>query len=84
LREFRKAGACIERNSRIDAVAFSRIRIVINDPTLQGRRLWVAGVSFEDRQDRLGHRSGRITAHYSAAELWRLIDAANSVCERGD
>jgi integrase len=34
-----------------------------------GRRLRAAGVSFEDRQDLLGHRSGRITSHYSAAEL---------------
>ena len=47
-----------------------------------GRRLRAAGVGFEDRQDLLGHRSGRITTHYSAAELSRLIDAANSVCER--
>ena len=47
-----------------------------------GRRLRAAGVSFEDRQDLLGHRSGRITTHYSAAELSRLIEAANSVCER--
>ena len=47
-----------------------------------GRRLRAAGVSFEDRQDLLGHRSGRITTHYSAAELSRLIDAANKVCER--
>ncbi len=45
-----------------------------------GRRLRAAGVSFEDRQDLLGHRSGRITTHYSAAELSLLIDAANSVC----
>jgi integrase len=28
-----------------------------------GRRLRAAGVSFEDRQDLLGHRSGRITTH---------------------
>jgi integrase len=49
-----------------------------------GRRLRAAGVSFEDRQDLLGHRSGRITTHYSAAELSRLIEAANSVCDRGD
>jgi integrase len=49
-----------------------------------GRRLRAAGVSFEDRQDLLGHRSGRITTHYSAAELSRLIDAANSVCDRAD
>jgi integrase len=47
-----------------------------------GRRLRAAGVSFEDRQDLLGHRSGRITTHYSAAELSRLIEAAESVCER--
>jgi len=46
-----------------------------------GRRLRAAGVSFEDRQDLLGHRSGRITTHYSAAELGNLIDAANRVCE---
>ena len=49
-----------------------------------GRRLRAAGVSFEDRQDLLGHRSGRITTHYSAAELSRLIDAANSVCDAGE
>jgi integrase len=48
-----------------------------------GRRLRAAGVSFEDRQDLLGHRSGRITTHYSAAELSKLIEAANRVCERG-
>ena len=48
-----------------------------------GRRLRAAGVSFEDRQDLLGHRSGRITTHYSAAELANLIEAANKVCEAG-
>jgi integrase len=47
-----------------------------------GRRLRASGVSFEDRQDLLGHGSGRITTHYSAADLSRLIDAANRVCER--
>ena len=46
-----------------------------------GRRLRAAGVTFEDRQDLLGHVSGRITTHYSAAELSRLIDAANKVCD---
>ena len=50
-----------------------------------GRRLRAAGVSFEDRQDLLGHRSGRITTHYSAAELKNLIEAANKVCvEQGN
>ncbi|HFE6164883.1 TPA: tyrosine-type recombinase/integrase, partial [Legionella pneumophila] len=47
-----------------------------------GRRLRAAGVSFEDRQDLLGHRSGRITTHYSSAELQNLYDAANKVCEK--
>lgn len=45
-----------------------------------GRRLRAAGVSFEDRQDLLGHKSGRITTHYSAAELSNLIEAANAIC----
>lgn len=45
-----------------------------------GRRLRAAGVSFEDRQDLLGHKSGRITTHYSAAELTSLMTAANKVC----
>jgi integrase len=44
-----------------------------------GRRLRAAGVSFEDRQDLLGHRSGRVTTHYSAAELTRRLSAAESV-----
>ena len=47
-----------------------------------GRRLRAAGVSFEDRQDLLGHRSGRITTHYSSAELQNLYDASNKVCEK--
>lgn len=48
-----------------------------------GRRLRAAGVGFEDRQDLLGHRSGRITTHYSAAELERLLEAAEKVCSGG-
>ncbi len=47
-----------------------------------GRRLRSVSVSFEDRQDLLGHRSGRITTHYSSAELQNLYDAANKVCEK--
>jgi integrase len=46
-----------------------------------GRRLRAAGVTFEDRQDLLGHKSGRITTHYSQAELTSLIAAADKVCE---
>jgi integrase len=45
-----------------------------------GRRLRAAGVSFEDRQDLLGHKAGRITTHYSAAEIGNLIAATNKVC----
>lgn len=46
-----------------------------------GRRLRSVGVSFEDRQDLLGHKSARITTHYSSAELLNLWEAANKVCE---
>ncbi len=47
-----------------------------------GRRLQAAGVSLEDRQDLLGHKSSRITTHYSPAEIQHLIEAANRVCQR--
>jgi integrase len=45
-----------------------------------GRRLRAAGVSFEDRQNLLGHKSGRITTHYSQSELANLIAAADKIC----
>ena len=47
-----------------------------------GHRLRAAGVSLEDRQDLLGHKSERITTHYSAPDISRLIEAANKACER--
>lgn len=46
-----------------------------------GRRPRASGVSFGDRQDSLGHKSARITTHYSAAEISNLIEAANKVCQ---
>jgi integrase len=49
-----------------------------------GRRLRSAGVSFEDRQDLLGHKSGRITTHYSAAELSNLLEVAEKACIEKD
>jgi integrase len=49
-----------------------------------GRRLRAAEVSFEDRQDLLGHKSGRITTHYSQSEYNNLIRAANKVCDIGN
>ena len=47
-----------------------------------GRRFRAANVSEENRRDLLGHKSHRITTHYSAAEIRNLIDAANKVCVR--
>lgn len=47
-----------------------------------GHRLRAAGVSFEDRQDLLGHKSERMTTHYSAPDIARLIEAAEKVCTR--
>ncbi len=45
-----------------------------------GRRLRAAGVSFEDRQDLLGHKSSRITTHYSMPELESLLASVNAIC----
>jgi len=36
-------------------------------------------LSYEDRQDLLGHRSGRITTHYSGAEVASLMEPASKV-----
>ena len=47
-----------------------------------GHRLRASGVSYEDRQDLLGHKSERITTHYSAPDVARLIEAAEKVCVR--
>jgi len=44
-----------------------------------GFRLRTAGVSFEDRQDLLGHKNQRITDHYSAPDISRLLEAAEKV-----
>jgi len=45
-------------------------------------RLRVVGVDFEDTQDLLGHKSERITTHYSASDIARLIEAAEKVCKK--
>ncbi len=58
---------------------FRRVRVHDLKHTY-GRRLRAEGVSFEDRQDLLGHRSSRITTHYSQAELTNLIEASEKVC----
>ncbi len=47
-----------------------------------GRRLRAAGVSYEDRQNLLGHKPVRITHHYSKAELERLRRRQSDLCEK--
>lgn len=44
-----------------------------------GHRLRGAGVGLEDREDLLGHTTRRMTTHYSAPELHRLLEAAEKI-----
>ena len=44
-----------------------------------GRRLRSAGVGLEDREDLLGHKSNRITTHYSRAEIDNLLIAVEKI-----
>jgi integrase len=44
-----------------------------------GRRLRVAGASFDDRQALLRHKSESVTTDYSATDIERLIAQANKV-----
>jgi integrase len=69
-----------ERTGQPAPEGFRKVRVHDLKHTF-GRRLRAAGVSFEDRQDLLGHKSGRITTHYSAAELANLIGAAEMICD---
>jgi integrase len=69
-----------ERTGIEAADGFRRVRVHDLKHTF-GRRLRAAGVTFEDRQDLLGHKSSRITTHYSSAELTSLIAAAEKVCD---
>lgn len=58
--------------------AFSSVR-VHDLKTTFGRRLRAAGVSFEDRQALLGHKSGSVTTDYSTPEIASLVREANKV-----
>jgi integrase len=58
--------------------AFRRVRVHDLRHTF-GRRLRAVGVGLEDRQDLLGHKSGRMTTHYSAAEIGNLLAAVNRI-----
>lgn len=80
-RRLRKMNNSGWRKAR-ERVGLRQVRVHVLKHTL-GRRLRAAQVSFEDRQDLLGHKSGRITSHYSAAELEDLIAAANQVVDVG-
>ena len=75
----RAADQWAERHQVPAPAGFRKVRVHDMKHTF-GRRLRAANVSFEDRQDLLGHRSGRITTHYSQAELTNLIEAADKVC----
>jgi len=57
---------------------FRRVRVHDLRHTF-GRRLRATGVSLEDRQDLLGHKGPEITTLYSAAEIGRLVEAANQI-----
>jgi integrase len=82
-------GRCVTRMSN-SAWKKARIRAGLSQVRVHdlkhtfGRRLRAVGVDFEDRQDLLGHKSGRITTHYSQVELINLIQAVNKVCEEGN
>jgi integrase len=62
-------------------VGESRPVTKMNNTAWKAARERAAGVSFEDRQDLLRHRSGRITTHYSQAELTSLIEASEKACD---
>ena len=79
-RSMARMNATAWRNARVRA-DLEHVRVHDLKHTY-GRRLRAEGVSFEDRQDLLGHRSARITTHYSSAELQNLYDAANKVCAK--
>ena len=46
-----------------------------------GRRLRALDVALEDREDLLGHASGRMTTHYSAAEIGQLQRAVERLVD---
>lgn len=78
-----------ERLSRLNNSAFRKARkragleVRVHDLRHTfGHRLRAAGISYEDRRDLLGHKSGRITTHYSAPDLQRLQDSVESITRR--
>ena len=74
----RAAGRYEQTLERTLPAAFKRVRVHDLRHTF-GRRLRAVGVTLEDRQDLLGHKSGRMTTHYSAAEVGNLLAAVNRI-----
>ena len=75
----RRAAARYEKVlERALPAGFGRVRVHDLRHTY-GRSLRAVGVSLEDRQDLLGHKSGRMTTHYSAAEVGNLLAAINRI-----
>ncbi|MFI3121684.1 MAG: integrase [Methylococcaceae bacterium] len=83
---FNLAGIKLQRmNNRAwrkarEAVGLNDVRVHDLRHTF-GMRLRAAGVSFEDRQDLLGHHAGRITTYYSKVEVAHLIECVDLLCE---
>lgn len=46
-----------------------------------GKRLRAAGVDYQNLQDLLGHYNGNITTHYCAAEIFKLIECVELLCD---
>jgi len=61
-------------------VGFRSIRVHDLKHTF-GHRLRAAGVTFEDRQNLLGHKAAHVTTHYSAADIGNLIAASEKACD---
>jgi integrase len=74
----RAAAKWCEEKGETAHPGFKRLRVHDLKHTF-GRRLRVAGVSFEDRQALLGHKSESVTTDYSAAEIEHLIAHAQKV-----
>lgn len=78
-----------KRRGRLNNPTWQVARVKAGVPTLRvhdlrhtfGHRLRAAGVGLEDRADLLGHSAGRMTTHYSAPDLARLLEAAERVVE---
>lgn len=76
------AAAYPQRMGRECPAGFAKVRVHGMRFTF-GYRLRAKGVSLEDRQDLMGHKSGRITTHYSPALIANLIAAVERICDLG-